>query len=101
MSEILWLGILGEGVLTSYFQIPVLIVSMILFSLYLLFTATSHFSIEIFPGFIVVIVTSSIAYHLQKATQQPFVMHHIKGTWQNYLTQWHEHKQHHSLFLHL
>lgn len=79
MSEILWLDILDEGTPTSYFQVPVLIVSMILFSLYLFFMATSLFSIEIFPGCIVVIVTSSIAYHLRKATQQPFVMHHIKG----------------------
>lgn len=64
MSEILWLDILIKGVPTSYFQVPALTVSVILFYLYLLFMATSPFSIEIFPGFIVVVVTSSIVYCL-------------------------------------
>lgn len=64
MSEILGLGILAESVPASYFQVPVLIVIMILLSLYSLFMATSLFSVEISPGFFAGIVTSSIVHHL-------------------------------------
>lgn len=61
MAQMLWLDSLDAGVPTSCFRGSVLIVSMIFFSLDILFMATSPFSV--FPGFIVVIGTSSVVYH--------------------------------------
>lgn len=95
MSEILWLDILIKGVPTSYFQVPALTVSVILFYLYLLF-------------FIIIYLLFIYCSHCNflysvlfvKSYSAPLCSASYEGGLRSHLTKWHKYKQHHSLFLH-